>query len=102
MADDDVNLERIARKMIGMTGADLRNLANEAALIASRESKARIERADFEYAADRVLLGPKRDEVLNEEEKKRTAYHKRPGMPSSAGTCPKRTHPKRCQSSHAG
>lgn len=72
---DDVNLEEIARKMIGMTGADLRNLANEAALIASRENKSRIERKDFENAADRVLMGPKRDEVLNEEEKRRTAYH---------------------------
>jgi cell division protease FtsH len=72
---DDVNLEQIARKMIGMTGADLRNLANEAALIASRHSKSRIERKDFENAADRVLMGPKRDEVLNDEQKRRTAYH---------------------------
>jgi cell division protease FtsH len=72
---DDVNLEEIARKMIGMTGADLRNLANEAALIASRENKARLERSDFENAADRVLMGPKRDEVLTEDEKRRTAYH---------------------------
>jgi cell division protease FtsH len=72
---DDVNLESVARKMIGMSGADLRNLANEAALIATRENKNRIERSDFEKAADRVLLGPKRDEILNEEEKRRTAYH---------------------------
>ena len=72
---DDVNLEEIARKVIGMTGADLRNLANEAALIASRDDKSRIERVDFENAADRVLMGPKREDVLNEEEKKRTAYH---------------------------
>ncbi len=72
---DDVNLEEVARKMIGMTGADLRNLANEAALLASRDNKARIERKDFENAADRVLMGPKRDEVLTEDEKSRTAYH---------------------------
>src|SRR5437764_7582037 len=72
---DDVNLEEIARKMIGMTGADLRNLANEAALIASRDNKSRIERKDFEAAADRVLMGPKRDEVLTEDVKRRTAYH---------------------------
>jgi cell division protease FtsH len=72
---DDVNLEEIARKMIGMTGADLRNLANEAALVASRESKSRIERKDFENAADRVLMGPKREEVLTEDDKRRTAYH---------------------------
>jgi cell division protease FtsH len=72
---DDVNLESIARKMLGMTGADLRNLANEAALLATREGKNKIERADFERAADRVLMGPKREEVLNQDEKRRTAYH---------------------------
>jgi cell division protease FtsH len=72
---DDVNLEEIARKMIGMTGADLRNLANEAALIATRDNKARIDRRDFERAADRVLMGPKREEVLSADEKRRTAYH---------------------------
>jgi cell division protease FtsH len=72
---DDVNLEQIARKMIGMTGADLRNLANEAALIATRENKLRIDRSDFERAADRVLLGPKREEILTPEGKRRTAYH---------------------------
>jgi cell division protease FtsH len=72
---DDVNLENIARKMIGMTGADLRNLANEAALLATRENKARIDRRDFERAADRVLMGPKREEVLTEETKRQTAYH---------------------------
>jgi cell division protease FtsH len=72
---DDVNLETIARKMIGMSGADLRNLANEAALIATRENKSRIERSDFEAAADRVLLGPKRDAILTEDDKRRTAYH---------------------------
>src|SRR5437867_7514147 len=65
---DDVNLETIARKMSGMTGADLRNLANEAALIASRDNKARIDRDDFENAADRVLMGPKREEVLTPED----------------------------------
>lgn len=72
---DDVNLEGIARKMIGMTGADLRNLANEAALLATRENKSRIDRRDFERAADRVLMGPKREEILTTEGKTRTAYH---------------------------
>jgi cell division protease FtsH len=72
---DDVNLETIARGMIGMTGADLRNLANEAALLATREGKNKIDRADFERAADRVLIGPKREEVLSPEDKRRTAYH---------------------------
>jgi cell division protease FtsH len=72
---DDVNLEAIARKMIGMTGADLRNLANEAALLATRQNKNRIDRQDFERAADRVLMGPQREEIMTAEGKRRTAYH---------------------------
>ena len=72
---DDVDLETIARGMIGMTGADLRNLANEAALLATREGKSKIDRSDFTRAADRVLIGAKREEVLAPDEKKRTAYH---------------------------
>jgi cell division protease FtsH len=72
---DDVNLEYIARKMIGMTGADLRNLTNEAALLAAREGKNKLDRMDFERAADRILIGPKREEVLTPEDKRRTAYH---------------------------
>ncbi len=72
---DDVNLESIAREMIGMTGADLRNLANEAALLATREGKNKIEQSHFERAADRVLIGPKREEVLTQEDKRKTAYH---------------------------
>ncbi|HMP58518.1 MAG TPA: ATP-dependent zinc metalloprotease FtsH, partial [Gemmatales bacterium] len=72
---DDVNLEMIARAMIGMTGADLRNLANEAALIATRQNKNKIERRDFEAAADRVMIGSRREELLSEDEKRRTAFH---------------------------
>jgi cell division protease FtsH len=71
----DVNLENVARAMIGMTGADLRNLANEAALLATRENKNKIDRRDFDRAADRVLIGAKREEILTAEEKRRTAYH---------------------------
>jgi cell division protease FtsH len=72
---DDVDLETIARKMTGMTGADLSNLANEAALLATRENKNKIDRSDFERAADRVLIGPKREEVLTVSDKRRIAYH---------------------------
>ena len=72
---DDVDLEEIARGLIGMTGADLRNLANEAALVATREGKGRIDKQDFARAADRVLMGAKREEVLTADEKRRTAYH---------------------------
>ena len=71
----DVNLEAIARSTIGMTGADLRNLANEAALNAARADRSKITRKDFTAAADRVVLGAKREEVLKQEEKYRTAIH---------------------------
>ncbi len=72
---DAVDLEKIARSMIGMSGADLRNLCNEAALIATREGKNKIEQNDFDQASDRVRLGAKREEAFGDEEKKRTAYH---------------------------
>jgi cell division protease FtsH len=72
---DEVNLEHVARATIGMTGADLRNLANEAALLATREGKSKIDQSDFDKAADRVMIGLRREEVLSPEEKRRTAYH---------------------------
>ncbi len=73
--DESVDLERIARSMIGMSGAELRNLANEAALNATRLGKNKIEQSDFDTAADRVRLGAKREEPFGEEERRRTAYH---------------------------
>jgi cell division protease FtsH len=72
---DAVDLERIARGMVGMSGADLRNLANEAALQATRSGKNAIEQEDFDKAADRVILGLKREEPFSNEEKRRTAVH---------------------------
>jgi len=72
---DNVDLERIARNMIGMSGADLRNLCNEAALIATREGKNKIEQSDFDAAGDRVRLGAKREDVLSDEERHRTSVH---------------------------
>lgn len=72
---DDVNLERIAAGTIGFSGADLRNLVNEAALSAAREGKNHVDDADFDAAKDRVLMGPKREEVLNDKERAMTAYH---------------------------
>ena len=73
--DENVDLERIARSMIGMSGAELRNLANEAALNATRLGKNKIEQSDFDTAADRVRLGAKREEPFGEVERRRTAYH---------------------------
>ncbi|HUG89495.1 MAG TPA: ATP-dependent zinc metalloprotease FtsH [Planctomycetaceae bacterium] len=72
---DDVDLERIAAGTIGFSGADLKNLVNEAALNAARGSKSVVDHEDFEIARDRVLMGPVREEVLNEKERRMTAYH---------------------------
>lgn len=72
---DDVDLERLAAATIGLTGADIRNIVNEAALWAARHDKTNVSMDDFEYARDKVLMGPKREEVLKETEKEKTAYH---------------------------
>ncbi|MBY0514647.1 MAG: ATP-dependent zinc metalloprotease FtsH [Gemmataceae bacterium] len=72
---DDVDLERIARNMVGMSGADLQNLCNEAALQATRAGKSRLEQADFDRASDRVRLGLQKEDVPSDQEKKRTAVH---------------------------
>ena len=59
----------------GLTGADIRNLVNEAALWATRNGKDKVDMDDFEYARDKVLMGAKREEVLTGKEKTMTAYH---------------------------
>jgi cell division protease FtsH len=71
----DVNLEKLAAGTVGLTGADIRNLVNEAALWATRNGKDKVDMEDFEDARDKVLMGPKRDEVLQGKEKSMTAYH---------------------------
>jgi cell division protease FtsH len=73
--DEDVNLTRLAEGSVGLTGADIRNLVNEAALWATRNGKNKVSMDDFEYARDKVLMGPKREEVLLGDEKEKTAYH---------------------------
>jgi cell division protease FtsH len=72
---DDVSLNKLAQGTVGMTGADLRNLVNEAALWATRNNKDSVDMDDFETARDKVLMGSRREEVLNEREKLMTAYH---------------------------
>lgn len=72
---DDVDLERMARGTVGLTGADIQNLVNEAALWATRLDKDKVDASDFEQARDKVLMGPKREEVLSAKEKTMTAYH---------------------------
>jgi cell division protease FtsH len=72
---DDVDLDRLAGGTVGMTGADIRNLVNEAALWATRHDKDAVTMSDFEHARDKVLMGPKREEVLTPKEKRMTAFH---------------------------
>ncbi len=72
----DVDLETMAKGTPGMSGADLANLVNEAALFAVRRGNRMIERIDFESARDRVIMGARRESlVLSAEEKRTTAYH---------------------------
>jgi cell division protease FtsH len=73
---EDVDLEVIARGTPGFTGADLENLANEAAIFAARGEKNKVHMADFEEAKDKVLMGiERRSLILSEDEKRNTAYH---------------------------
>jgi cell division protease FtsH len=72
---DQVDLERVARNMVGMSGAELKNLCNEAALLAVRAGRNKLEQVDFDRASDRVRLGALREEQFSDTEKKRTAYH---------------------------
>jgi cell division protease FtsH len=72
----DVDLETMAKGTPGMSGADLANLVNEAALFAVRRGASQIERIDFESARDRIMMGASRESlVLSAEEKRVTAYH---------------------------
>jgi cell division protease FtsH len=74
--DERVDLEKIARGTPGFSGADLENLVNEAALLAARKSKSKVEMSDFEAAKDKVLMGVERKSmIISETEKKNTAYH---------------------------
>ena len=73
---ENVDLMVIARGTPGFSGADLANLVNEAALNAARFNKKKVEMIDFEYAKDKVMMGPERKSmIMTEEEKRNTAYH---------------------------
>jgi cell division protease FtsH len=72
---DDVDLDAVAAATPGMVGADLRTLANEAALMAARRRGERVTAADFSQALEKVLLGAERRIVISPEERARTAYH---------------------------
>ena len=73
---DDIDIPTLARGTPGFTGADLENMVNEAALMAARRGKDRVEMNDFEDAKDKVMMGTERKSmIISEEEKKSTAYH---------------------------
>jgi cell division protease FtsH len=72
----DVNLDSLARRTPGFSGADLANLVNEAALLAARRAKPRIEMTDMEDSIDRVVAGPERkSRIISDAEKEMVAYH---------------------------
>jgi cell division protease FtsH len=71
----DVDLDSIARGTVGMSGADLANLVNEAALLATREDKEAVTASDFEAARDKIVMGAKREDFITDKDKRATAYH---------------------------
>ncbi|MDI6828810.1 MAG: ATP-dependent zinc metalloprotease FtsH [Armatimonadota bacterium] len=74
--DADVNIENLARRTPGFSGADLANLVNEAALLAARRERTKIKMEDFEDSIDRVIAGPERkSRIISEKEKIMVAYH---------------------------
>jgi cell division protease FtsH len=72
----DVDIAVLARATPGFAGADLENLVNEAALLAARNNKEKVDMHDFELAKDKVMMGAeRRSMIISEEEKRNTAYH---------------------------
>ncbi|WIY61419.1 ATP-dependent zinc metalloprotease FtsH [Bacillus arachidis] len=74
--DEDINLRAIATRTPGFSGADLENLLNEAALVAARQDKKKIDMSDIDEATDRVIAGPaKKSRVISEKERNIVAFH---------------------------
>ena len=74
--DENVDVARLARGTPGLSGADLENLVNEAALLAARNNKEKVEMSDFEMSKDKVLMGAeRRSMILSIAERRNTAYH---------------------------
>ena len=73
--DSEVDLERIAQSTPGMVGADLANLVNEAALLAARRGNERVKYGDFTNALEKIILGAERKILVNDEDRRRIAYH---------------------------
>lgn len=70
-----VDWDKVAKRTVGFSGADIENMLNEAAILAARESKRAIEMAEIDEAAIKVKLGPAKKRLQTEEDKKMTAYH---------------------------
>jgi cell division protease FtsH len=70
-----MDLDRVASKTVGFSGAQLKNLANEAALLAARRGKALVEAEEFDDARDKIIMGIEREDMIEEEEKQMVAYH---------------------------
>ncbi len=74
--DKDINFEKIAASTAGLSGADLRNIVNEAAILAAKKDSNKVTQLDLQHSIEKVLLGPeKKSRVLNEKEKQITAFH---------------------------
>ncbi|KKR23467.1 MAG: ATP-dependent zinc metalloprotease FtsH [Candidatus Daviesbacteria bacterium GW2011_GWB1_39_5] len=71
----DVSIEKLARRTVGFSGADLANMLNEAAILAAREGKTAIDSKDLEEAATKEKLGPQRKRMQSEHDRKLAAYH---------------------------
>ncbi len=71
----EVDIERLAKRTVGFSGADLANVLNESAILAARDVRKEINNLDLEEAATKVKLGPQRKRMQSEEERKMTAYH---------------------------
>jgi cell division protease FtsH len=73
--DDEVDLKKLAERTVGLSGADLKNLVNEAALMAARKEKHRVGAADFDQARDKILMGIEREDMIDDDEKEMVAWH---------------------------
>lgn len=71
----DVDIERLARRTVGFSGADLANMLNEAAILAAREAKKAIDNKDLEEAATKVKMGPQRKRMQSDQDRRLAAYH---------------------------
>jgi cell division protease FtsH len=73
--DEDVSLEEVASTTPGLSGAELRNLVNEAALLAARRDQSTVRQKDFMDALEKIVLGPERSLLLSHQDRERIAYH---------------------------